>query len=461
MFDLLLANALAVTPAGVQHLNIGVKDGLIAALLAPDTTPESARVFPCEKQVLLPGAIDGHSHITFCEEMAQGSRSAARGGITTLVEMPQSPLLGHLLDEAAFQARLTQFQNNCLVDFALLGGVRPEDYGALKAQAEQGAAGFKIFTCDVGDYPHFNDYELWHMLGAMGPLGALAVVHAENQSLCAGLTEELRASGTDGKNCFMQCRPVLAELLAAAQLGEMALETGAHVHVCHVTSPKVVDLLHHYRHRGAYITVETCPQYLTLTDRDTLRCSAYAKCGPPLRTDKDADGLWRCLWEGTVDTIGSDHACYAPQQKETGSFWDAPGGFPGMDLLLPTLVSEGLHKRGLAWEQITALTSGNPARVFGLAHRKGRIQVGLDADFALVDPQEEWRFTARESAYRYPSTNYPYEGRLFKGNVTATFVRGQAVYSAKAFPSARPGRYIPSAHFKHQSDTATPCGEAP
>lgn len=443
MFDLLIKNAVVVVPDRARVLNVAVKDGVIAALLQPPETVEAQETYDIPGCILFPGLIDSHAHITYCGDIASGSYTAASGGVTTLIEMPTSGWLPDVLDKNIFLERVREINTASTVDMALWGGVSASDLEKVSELWDSGAAAFKVFLSDGGAYGSFSDWDLEQLFQKLHPCHGLVGIHAETESICAAETKKSIECGA-GPERNSDSRPVLSEQLAVLRACALALKEHGRAHICHVSSADVVEIIEDYRKKGADLTAETCPHYLLLNDRDVIRCGPYAKCAPPLRSPEESERLWECVLSGKIDIIGSDHAAYSEKQKEAGTFWEVPGGFPGLDLMLSGLYTEGVVKRRLPLEQLAKITSSNAARVFGIDDRKGSIEIGKDADFAVYDPAKEWTFHARDSFYNNKSAHYPYENRSFQGKVTHTFVRGKLVFENGTIKNPNIGTFIPA-----------------
>jgi allantoinase len=205
----------------------------------------------------------------------------------------------------------------------------------------------------------------------------------------------------------------------------MAGETGAKLHIVHVSSGKGVLLAAEARARGVDVTIETCPHYLCFTEEDLLRLGAVAKCTPPLRSEAVRDTLWAALLDGVVDIIGSDHSPAPPAMKESADFFRIWGGIAGVQSTLAALIEEGHHRRQLPLAHIVRLTAATPARRFALRN-KGSIEVGMDADLALVDLGSQ--FTLRAADLKQKHRISPYVGRTFRGVVRRTVLRGETIF---------------------------------
>ena len=254
-------------------------------------------------------------------------------------------------------------------------------------------------------------------------------VHAENADITDSLIAKFRAEGRNDGRAHMESRPDVAEVEAMQRILLFSRETGCRLHICHLSTAEGRELLRWHRRLGTRFTVETVPAYLTLDVRDLERCGGYAKCNPPLRSPENREALWDMVLNGEIDMIGSDHCPYVEADYQKPALWDIPPGLPGIDLMLPLLVDEGVHKRGLTYERLAALLSANPAKRFGLYPQKGALRAGADADVAILDPDAEWTFTWEKSLGKSKVRHTPFEGRRIRGQVRTTVVRGGIVYS--------------------------------
>lgn len=428
MYDTLIKNAAIVLENETVLADLGIKDGKIVSIMSRETCADALNVLDCSGKYIMPGAIDAHSHVTYCDTFRNGSKAAVAGGITTIVEMPLSQRFPSVLDPRTFKERIQMGERECVGDFALWGGVQPMEYKMAAELKKLGAAAFKIFTNYVGEeYRYFDDYALITLMDFVGKIGGLVGIHAENESICSGCTDYYKHQGS-GAEVYNQARPVIAEMEAVNRVCLYALDTGCKVHICHVSSPKVAEIILNAKKLGARISFETCPHYLLLTEEDIRSYGTYAKCNPPMRTKQEQEGLWTLVERGEIDCIGSDHSAYSEQQKETGDFWSAPGGFPGNDIMVYPILEDGIAEGRLTWNSAAKILSKKPAEIFGISNRKGAIQIGLDADLMIVNPHSEWTFHAEDTFYGNKSKKYPYENKKFHCKVERTMVRGEIVY---------------------------------
>lgn len=433
-YDLLVVDGRVVTPAGVVHTTIAIMEGRIADLGVPPDAPAARRI-DAAGAVVLPGLVDPHAHFwdpgaTHREDWAHGSRSALAGGVTTVVEMPLS--VPPTVDDAALDLKISRVHEHSVVDTALWGGVVPTDPGQLadrmRSLAARGVRSFKVFMCDAAaEFPACGLADLERVLALAVELDVVVGVHAEDAGLIHEAEAKLQAAGRTDPLAYAASRTVHSEVAAVRQVVDAAITAGARLYIVHMSAADAVDVLVNARRNGLDGYVETCPHYLVLDTTDLERRGPWAKCAPPLRDAENVDRMWDRVLAGDVDTIGSDHAPFSAEEKQAGEakIWDAPNGLTGIQTMLPLLIDEGIHHRGLTWEALARLTSSKAATIFGL-DRKGRIEVGADADLVLVDPDQEW--VIRGGDLLSKETWTPYEGRRVRGCVSTTVSRGRVVY---------------------------------
>lgn len=431
MLDMLIKGGYVVHPGGGELLDIGVKDGRIAALFAPGLQIDAAEVIDATGLVVLPGLIDAHVHGGHGdpdrETLKHASMAAAAGGITTILEQPLSN--PSTVTVPRLQDKLQAAGEQCVVDFSLWGGLVPGHLDDLAPMAEFGAKAYKSFMCRCSNYPMTDDGTLLAGMQKVAELGGLVAVHAENDTLIQQLVDQFRAEGRNDIQAYLDSHPEYTELEAIHRFIYLAsLAPGCRAHVVHMSIPAGAEAIKAARAGGVTnLSFETCPQYLGLDEDDLLTLGGVAKCDPPVRSRESVEKLWQYVLDGTVDIIASDHSPHAPERKRPrdDDFWTVSEGVTSLQTLLPVVMTEG-RRRGLSWSRLAELCSTNPARLFGLYGRKGAIAVGFDADVVLIDPEVEW--VLRDEDLFYLHKNSPYTGRTFKGRVQQTLVRGTAVY---------------------------------
>jgi allantoinase len=447
-----------VTPAGIERIDIVIAGGVISELAAPGTIdPATGDAVDASGLIVLPGVIDGHVHFIQddpdvfdpdpdeYEGFESGGRGAAAGGVTTVIEMPQSR--PPTVDGATFERKRELAEPDSVVDFALWGGVvQGTTDEHIDEQIAAGAVGMKAFMCNSDPtFPGVDDDQLLRALTHLSGGNRMMAVHAENDTLLQAGLARMQTLGRKEPLAHHDSRPPIVELEAVNRAIVLAEAAGAWVHIVHLSSGVAADAVARAKARGVRVTCETCPQYLALDHDDLDRLGPLARCAPPIRSRVDVEQLWSRLADGTIDCITTDHCAFTYESRLRGveDIFAAPNGLPGIETFLPVVVSEA-RARGFGWEQIGEWTSGMPARLWQLAPRKGAIAVGADADLALLDPTLTWTIRGDDLHHTHHWT--PFEGREVTGRVVRTLVRGTTVFElgVDGGPPAGTGRFIPA-----------------
>lgn len=430
-----------VTEDGVREADVLIAGGIFDAIVEPGEGKAFDQVAARGLHVL-PGVVDAHAHVNEpgreeWEGWRAATRGAAAGGVTTLADMPLNSL-PPTVDASAFRAKEARAARAAIVDYALWGGLVGADPAPLRDLAASGVVGLKAFLCPSGvpEFPHLDAGTLGPALAAAAAAGHLVAVHAEDEALVAKGSEQLHAMNRRDRAAWLESRPPAAERRAIERLADAARETGARVHVVHASSSAAVTAVLRARERGAAITVETCPHYLFFSAEDVDRVGPALKCAPPIRDASSRERLWQHVLAGDVDLVASDHSPCTADLKTRGDddIWEAWGGVTGIQTLLPVMLTEGVHRRGLAIGALARLVAGAPARLLGLWPRKGAIRAGADADVALVALDRDW--TLEPERLQARSGISPYVGRSFRGAVVRTLVRGVTVFDEGGFAEA-------------------------
>ena len=393
-------------------------------------------------EVLLPGLVDTHVHInepgrTEWEGFATATRAAAAGGVTTLIDMPLNSL-PPTVDAEALAVKRKAADGQCAVDVGFWGGAIPGNAGRLAELHAAGVFGFKCFLLPSGvdEFPPLDRAGLAAALRTTAELGALMIVHAEDPGLVVDAYGRRYAD-------FLASRPRAAEDTAIAGLLELAAETGARVHILHLSSADALPLIARAKRAGLPVTAETCPHYLTLTAEEVPDGDTRFKCCPPVREAGNRDALWAGLAEGVIDCVVTDHSPSTaalkrldPADPGHGDFGQAWGGIASLQLGLPLVWTHArAHGHGLA--DVVRWMAGRTAALAGLTG-KGRIAAGTDADLVVFAPDQPFTVDAARLHHRNPVT--PYAGRELTGTVRATWLRGTPVTPAD--PAAAPRGHL-------------------
>ena len=438
MPDLAIRGGRVVTSDGVIDADVMVLDRVIAGLVAPGAGDARAEI-DARGMVVLPGVVDAHVHVNEpgraeWEGWTAATRGAAAGGTTTIADMPLNSL-PPTLDADAFDAKYDVASESAVVDFALWGGLVDADSAKLRDLAECGVVGVKAFMCPSGvdEFPHLADGALDAALRAAAAAKLLVAVHCEDEATVTVSTDHIRRAGRRDRRAWLEARPAEAERIAIAELANAAKRAGASVHVVHAASHDALRAVDAAKSLGVDLSAETCPHYLSFDAADVDRLGPDLKCAPPIRVGQ-LDQLWRDLLSPPsaartrVDYVASDHSPCTAEMKTRGAddIFAAWGGVAGVQSLLPTMLTAGVHARGLSLPALAQLLATRPAKRLGLWPRKGEIRAGADADMVLVDLDREWTLT--KEALQTKSGISPYVGRRFKGRIARTLVRGRTVY---------------------------------
>lgn len=450
-FDLLISGGEAILPGtGRTACDIAVAGGKIAAILAPGAKVAAARVVDAAGLVVMPGAIDAHLHLGHGKDIARPrvpedadreTASAAKGGVTCMIPY----LMGAGPYEEIFDEVVAVTEAGARIDFGYHFIISTEDQlkGVPGYITDYGAPTLKIFMNNRGGegarlgLPDIDDGFFYRLAEHAAAYGGMVAPHPENIEVAWVLRKremDRDPEGRGGLAAWDATRPGFVEAEAVQRAAFLANQAGAPLYVVHTSSAAALDAAITRRMAGDRVYLETCPHYLT--HDVTWEGGDLGKINPPLRSRDDCEALWQAIFEGEIDTIATDHVHRDASAKE-GGIWKASPGCPGMETMLPVLLTEGHHARGLPLERIAELVSETPARLMGLSHAKGRIAPGLDADLVLVDLDAEWVLRREDvlSAAGYSI----YEGRRFKGAIRHTFVRGTAVVEGGALVDAARG----------------------
>lgn len=436
--DLSIAGRVVIGDEAPTRGEILVADGRISALRTGEPQAGLAsKHIDVEDAYILPGGIDCHVHSGSHpgEGLAAVTRAAAAGGVTTVVDMPYDAE-GPVVSPEVFAEKSSRVAREALVDVALLGTVRPQS-GALDVAplVEAGVAGFKLslFCTDARRFPRIPDPQFIDVLEAVREAGSIACVHAENEEIIKPLIERARHAGDGSPTAHCRSRPPVSETQAVLTALEYARETGARVHLCHLSLSRSVDLVASYAAEGASVSAETCPHYLCFSEDDMLSQGGRLKINPPVRRVADVEAMWQQVSAGRVDVVASDHAPWPLSYKTRPDIFDNHSGAPGVETLV-TVLADRLFQLGGTVHDLVRLISTRPAKLFGLAHRKGSLEVGMDADVVAYDPSAS--FTVDESELHSNAGWSPYHNMTFGGRVVLTVARGEVVWDGASLHGA-------------------------
>jgi allantoinase len=430
MADRFVTSQRVVTPEGLRPAAVRVRDGRIEEVLSEAPRGRGAEILDFGDSVVFPGLVDTHVHVNdpgraHWEGFTTATAAAAAGGVTTLLDMPLNSIPPTTSVAALGQKRRALAAAGSPIDVGFWGGAVPGNADDLPGLAAAGVFGFKCFLAPSGvpEFEAVNEGQLRAAMERIAALGTVLLVHAEDPA-------ELRpfAGPARSYESYLATRPAAAEARAIRLVLRLALETGARVHVLHLSDADSLPMIEQARAGGARVTVETCPHYLFFAAEEIADGDTALKCAPPIRGWANRERLWEGLLRGAIDLVVSDHSPAPPEVKElaSGDFSRAWGGIASLELTLAA-VWTAASARGVPVpvERLAGWMSEAPARFAGLDDR-GALAPGLVADLVVWDPEASRTIDPASLFQRHPVT--PYAGRELVGVVRATFRRGEKIF---------------------------------
>ena len=446
--DLIVRGKRVVTPHGESAVAIHVRRGVIRMVSGFDDVRPGSLIYEAGDFVVMPGLVDTHVHInepgrTEWEGFATATRSAAAGGITTLIEMPLNSIPA-TTSVAAFQTKLAAAEGQLSVDTGFWGGVVPGNTQELRGLWDAGCFGFKCFLIDSGvkEFASVSETDLRAALPVLAKIGAPLLAHAELPEPIEDAAKRRAASASrKSYQTWLDSRPRAAENDAIELLLRLGNEFGARTHIVHLSSTDALPQIRRAKAIGQALSVETCPHYLIFSCEEIPDGATQFKCAPPIRERENRETLWAGLREGTIDMIATDHSPCPPEMKrqESGDFLDAWGGIASLQLSLPAVWTEA-RARGFSLTNLADWLCAAPAKLADLAHQKGMITPGRDADLVIWNPDASFKVDPAQLHHRHKLT--PYAGRELMGIVESTFLRGVKIYERGKFCAPPAGQVL-------------------
>lgn len=433
----LIKNGILVDSDGQYSQDLLIENGVICQRDTAIEADSQCEVIDASGCYVMPGGIDVHTHFNIdvgiarsCDDFFSGTRAAACGGTTTIIDHmgfgPAGCNLHHQLNVYHQYAA-----GNAAIDYGFHGVIQHIDDGILEEMAsmvhDEGISSFKLYLTYLYK---INDADVLRALGQLRQVGALTTVHPENDAAIALCRAALVAAGKTAPIHHALSRPLECEAEAIGRMINLAhLADNAPLYIVHLSNGLGLDYLRLARQQRQPVWVETCPQYLLLNEQCYLReDGAKYILSPPLRDQRELDRLWIGIADGSIDTVATDHCTFPYHQRQamaTGDFTRCPNGLPGVENRMMLLFSHGVMSGRISPSRFVALTSSNPARLFGLWPLKGNLNPGADADVVIFDPRQS---TVINHARLHDNADYsPYEGFQCQGAPVLTMCRGEIV----------------------------------
>ena len=443
-FDLVLSGTVVLPDLVVEDGYVAVRDGKVVHV-GEGVAPHAHERHELGKALILPGAIDAQTHSLSQkdqEDFIWSTRSAAAGGVTTIVDMPYDE--GNLVCSAeAVHKKVAHATPQARVDFALYGTINPEEGAArIAEQAEAGVAAFKFstFGTDPVRFPRIPPALLEECFAAVAKTGLTAGVHNEDDEMVRAAMAKVKAAGIADYRAHALSRPPLTELLASLQIYETGAQTGCPAHVVHCSLSRGYEIARSYRDQGYAATIEACIHYLTLDEEnDVARLGGKAKINPPIRPRAEVEKLWEHVRAGNVTLVSTDHVSWSENRKTNPDMLANASGVPGLEVMVPLFV-KGALERDIPLTWAAKLMAENPARHFRLDHVKGALTPGRDADIAVLFPRP-MRYDAAASGHNVVGWS-PYNGIELPWTVGLTYLRGQQVFDGTNVAQPGTGRFV-------------------
>ena len=441
MFDRVLRSKTVVTPNSTSPAAIAIKNGIIEGIFPFDEVLETKEDLTLN-EALLPGVVDTHVHInepgrTEWEGFTTATNAAAAGGVTTVIDMPLNSI-PPTVSVDALKTKQAAAKDKCRIDVGFWGGAIPGNLSHLIPLQNSGVFGFKSFLLHSGvdEFPAISLPELKEAMNTLAPVDGLLIIHAEDDSTISNSPSPNSKNYED----FLNSRPRSAENIAIANVINLAQETGARVHILHLSSAEALDMIVKAKAAGIKISAETCPHYLSLSAEEVSEGLTQYKCCPPIREQENQDKLWEGVLSGVIDFIASDHSPCTPDLKvpELGDFQKAWGGISSLELGLSIIWTAGA-RYNITLSDLAQWLSTKPAQFAGVSG-KGSISVGNDADIIAFDPEHVREIDAAKLHHRNPVS--PYNGKHLRGYVTHTWLRGTLIYQQGEFKGAPQGKFL-------------------
>jgi dihydroorotase (multifunctional complex type) len=425
--DSILTNTKAFLNGQIVDCSIAIEEGKIQKIGRETQMPDADEKIDIKNLLVLPGLIDEHVHLrdekkAYKEDFTSGTAAAAAGGFTTVLDMPNNEPV--TMSVRTIRDRMAIARNKVLVNVGFYSEF-PKKISEIEDIVSEGIVGFKLFMgTQIGGLRIDEDEDLLDGLKEVAKSKVPVAVHAEDNALLKGNEEKLKSAKVTTLAAFQQAHSERVEIKAIERLLRISLPTDVQLHFCHVSTKKGLDAIASAREANRAVTCEVTSNHLLLSSVDLNRYGQLVIMAPPLRSEEQVEALWKSVDDGTVDTLGSDHAPHALSEKSSDNVWDVKVGVPGLETTLPLILTQ-VKKNRLTLAQAVHLLAEKPAEIFGVED-SGRLEQGKNADLTVVDYNQKFRIDA--SKFKSKAKYSPYNGWEVNGKPAKTFVNGLLVY---------------------------------
>lgn len=445
-FDLVVSGKVVLSERIIDGGYVAVRDGKISAV-GVGKPPAGKEQYDFGNSLVMPGAIDSQTHSRSQkdqEDFVWSTRSAAAGGVTTIVDMPYDDDGKLICTADRFKEKADGAAEQSRVDFALFATVHPNDGAThIPALVDAGAAAFKFSTFGTHPdrFPRIPPHTMYECFAEIARHGLMAGVHNENDEAVRFFVNRVKEQGRTDYLAHGLSRPPITETLAIAEVYELAAATGCSAHIVHCSLARGYELSANYRAQGYDTTIEACIHYLTLDEETSVRkLQGKAKVNPPIRPRKEVEALWKHLAQGNITVVSTDHVSWSEDRKNLPNMLENSSGAPGLEVLYPLLL-KGLRERNLPLTWASKLLAANPAKLFRIDQQKGALELGRDADITVLK-ESSYKYDPAASGHNVISWS-PYEGMELPYKVEATFLRGKQVFDgANKVAAPGSGRFL-------------------
>lgn len=426
LVDLLLRNAKIHTTEGIVKAGLAVEGGHIFKMAKEANLPKASANIDLSGNLVLPGLIDSHVHLrdqqlAYKEDFFSGTAAAAAGGVTTAIDMPNN--MPVTMSAKTLRERMRLAESKAIVNVGFFSAF-PRSLAEVRSIVKEGAIGFKLYMSQrIGGLDIYDDAMLLQGFYKAQEQNVPVAIHAEDAEMLESTKRKMKRARRRDVAAYLEVHSTRAETKTIKRVVELVKKSSAHIHFCHVSSATGLSAIMNAKNAGLQVTCEVTPHHLLLSSVDLQRRGTLALTNPPLRTEEDTRALWIALKQGSIDSIASDHAPHPLEEKDVKSVWDAKPGIPGLETMLPLLLTH-LNKGHLTIEDLVRVTSERPAEIFSLK-AKGSVGEGYSADLVVVDLKHEYKIDA--SRFHSKAKYSPFDGWKVRGRPVKTFVNGKLV----------------------------------